>query len=81
MKSPKNGFLKSYGALRTFMQNNPTVTLPKVWAQLVSYIQTIEHEKAGLLAKSEPRLPEFELRDISELSKLVESILVKWRKV
>lgn len=58
-----------------------TVTLPKVWAQLVSYIQTLEHAKAGLLAKSEPRLPEFELSDIAELSKLVEEILKKWRKL
>jgi hypothetical protein len=58
-----------------------TVTLPKIWAQLVIYIQTLEHVKAGLLAKSEPRLPEFELSDIAELSKLVESILVKWRKI
>lgn len=58
-----------------------TVTLPKTWAQLVAYIQTAEHEKAGLLVKSVPKLPEFELKDIAELSKLVEEILRKWRKM
>lgn len=58
-----------------------TVTLPKAWAQLVTYIKTLQHIKAGLLAKTEPRLPEFELSDIAELSKLVEEILRKWRKM
>lgn len=58
-----------------------TVTLPKVWAQLVMYIQTLEHEKAGLLAKSVPKLPEFELSDLAELSKLVETVLQHWRRM
>lgn len=58
-----------------------TVTLPKAWAQWVAYIQTVEHEKAGLLIKSVPKLPEFELKDIMELSKLVDEILKGWRKL
>ncbi len=58
-----------------------TTTLPKPWAQLVRYIQTREHLKAGLLVKSEPRLPDFELEHIAEISKMVETILSEWRKI
>jgi hypothetical protein len=47
----------------------------------VLYIQTIEHEKAGLIAKGVPTVPEFELKDIAEISKLVDTILKKWRKI
>lgn len=58
-----------------------TTVLPKVWAQLVLYIQTVEYEKAGLIAKGVPKVPEFELTDIAEISKLVDTILKKWRKL
>jgi hypothetical protein len=58
-----------------------TTTLPLPWAQLVRYIQTREHLKAGLLVKSEAKLPEFELEHIAEISKMVETILREWRKI
>lgn len=58
-----------------------TTTLPKAWAQWVLYIQAVEHAKAGLLVKSAPKVPEFELTDIAELSMRVEEVLVKWRKL
>lgn len=57
-----------------------TVALPKVWAQLVRYIQQKEHEKAGLIKKGVPTVPEFELSNITELSNLVDEILKAWRK-
>ena len=58
-----------------------TTTLPKAWAQWVLYIQAVEHAKAGLLVKSAPKVPAFELTDIAELSKRVEEVLVQWRKL
>lgn len=58
-----------------------TTTLPKPWAQLVAYIQTQEYAKAGLLTKSTPKVPEFEITDIAEFSKLVEEVLRKWRRL
>lgn len=58
-----------------------TTVLPKAWAQLVLYIQTVEYAKAGLITKSVPKTPEFELTDIAEISKMVDTILKKWRKV
>lgn len=58
-----------------------TATLPKQWAQLVKYIQNLEDEKAGIVVKADPRIPDFELNDIAEFSKLVEEILKKWRKL
>lgn len=58
-----------------------TATLPKQWAQLVKYIQTLEKAKAGLITKANLKVPEFELSDIAEFSKLVEEILKKWRKI
>ena len=58
-----------------------TTVLPKPWAQLVLYIQTVEYAKVGLITKSVPNTPEFELGDIAEISKMVESILKRWRKI
>lgn len=58
-----------------------TATLPKQWAQLVKYIQTLENAKAGLITKANLKVPEFELSDIAEFSKLVEEILKKWRSL
>ncbi len=58
-----------------------TTTLPKTWAQLVRYIQTIEYAKANLIVKSAPTMPAFELAEIAEISKMVEVILQKWRKM
>ena len=58
-----------------------TTTLPKAWAQWVLYIQAVEHAKAGLLVKSAPKVPAFELTDIAELSKRVEEVLAQWRKL
>lgn len=58
-----------------------TTVLPKPWAQLVLYIQNVEYAKAGLITKSVPKTPEFELADIAEISKMVDTILKKWRKI
>lgn len=58
-----------------------TTTLPKVWAQLVEYIQTLEYAKAGLITKSVPKVPEFELSDIADISKLVETVMSQWRRI
>lgn len=58
-----------------------TATLPKQWAQLVRYIQTVENQKHGLIVKGVPQVPEFELTDIAEFSRLVETILKQWRKL
>jgi hypothetical protein len=50
--------------------------LPETMAQAVEYIQSKEQERAGLLVKAKPHVPDFTAKDIE----LLTDMIAAWRK-